>query len=65
MARSTCLGCRRSVDLGPKVKKGGWLACPHCGAGLQVVSLQPPMLVWASDRPRTRRTPNWSRCPKS
>lgn len=53
-----CLVCKRSIKLGPWVKKGGWFACPHCGAGLKLVSLDPPMLTWASARSLAKRRAN-------
>lgn len=57
--RVTCLGCSRPFGLGIRVKKGRWLACPHCGAGLEVICVNPPMLTWASDGLRLKRRGNW------
>jgi DNA-directed RNA polymerase subunit RPC12/RpoP len=56
-----CAGCKRAIQLGPQHKKGQWLNCPYCGAGLQVISLDPPMLDWAEEGHNITDNAEWSK----
>jgi ribosomal protein L37AE/L43A len=59
MNRTACPSCRRSIYLGSRGVKGAWLACPHCGAGLCVACLDPPMLTLAPGGLSVNRVANW------
>ncbi|MGH2538725.1 MAG: hypothetical protein ACRDHL_15150 [Candidatus Promineifilaceae bacterium] len=47
MTSAICPDCGRQIDLGPRPRKGQFIACPHCNADLEIVSLNPPELEWA------------------
>jgi alpha-aminoadipate/glutamate carrier protein LysW len=49
MAEAMCPDCGQQVEVGLKPKLGQWLTCPHCNAELEVVSVNPVELDWASD----------------
>jgi alpha-aminoadipate/glutamate carrier protein LysW len=49
MAEAMCPDCGQQVEAGVKPKMGQWLMCPHCNADLEVVSVNPLELDWASD----------------
>jgi lysine biosynthesis protein LysW len=49
MAEAMCPDCGQQVEVGAKPKMGQWLICPHCNADLEVVSVNPLELDWASD----------------
>lgn len=49
VAKAVCPGCRRKIELEPKVERGEWVSCPHCWADLEIIGLNPPMLDWAYD----------------
>jgi alpha-aminoadipate carrier protein LysW len=51
ISRAVCPGCSGRVEIGPRIRKGDWVTCPRCGADLEVISLDPPMLNWAYDGP--------------
>lgn len=51
MAIATCPDCGQKVDLGLQPKLGKEMICPHCGAELEVVSLDPVELDWAYAEP--------------
>jgi ribosomal protein L37AE/L43A len=59
MNKTACPNCRRSMSLGSRFVKGTWLACPHCGAGLCVACLDPPMLTRAPCGLTVGRVANW------
>jgi len=59
MIKTECPNCKHSVSLGRSVVKGAWLACSHCGAGLNVACLEPPMLTRAPRGPSLSRVANW------
>jgi len=48
MASAFCPDCGGKIVLGPKPKKGQWVSCPYCNADLEIVSLNPIELAWAS-----------------
>jgi lysine biosynthesis protein LysW len=47
MSSTLCPDCGGKIMLGPKPRKGQWIACPHCNADLEIVSLNPLELDWA------------------
>ncbi|MDX1612978.1 MAG: hypothetical protein R3300_01635 [Candidatus Promineifilaceae bacterium] len=49
MASAFCPDCNQKIVLGPKPRKGQWVVCPHCNAELEIVSIRPLELDWASD----------------
>lgn len=57
--KAVCPGCKRSFSMSSHAKKGSWLACTHCGVGLEVVNPHPLMLTWIRERPSGRRLSNW------
>jgi ribosomal protein L37AE/L43A len=59
MNKTACPNCRRSNFLSRRVAKGTWLTCPHCGAGLCVAFLDPPMLTRAPSGLSVNRVANW------
>jgi hypothetical protein len=44
-----CIDCEEPITLGPNVRVGQRLLCPHCAAELEVISLSPLQLDWALD----------------
>jgi lysine biosynthesis protein LysW len=63
IARAACPECGRKINLKPDVKKGDWVACPHCkAADIEVISLDPPLLNWAYEEPEIAGYPQpWRR----
>jgi hypothetical protein len=57
--KAICLVCKRSFSMRSYARKGSWLACPHCGVGLEVINRDPLMLTWVANRPSGRRLSNW------
>jgi DNA-directed RNA polymerase subunit RPC12/RpoP len=57
--KAVCPGCKRSFSMSSHAKKGSWLACTHCGVGLEVVHRDPLMLTWVANRPGGKRLSNW------
>ena len=51
MAMAFCPECDRRIDVGPRPKEGQQVTCPHCGADLEVINLQPLELDWAYIEP--------------
>jgi alpha-aminoadipate/glutamate carrier protein LysW len=49
MANALCPDCGQQVEVGPTPKLGQWLTCAHCSAELEVVSVNPVELDWASE----------------
>lgn len=48
-----CPDCGRKIELRRQLKVGEELVCPHCGAELEVVNLEPVELDWAYLDPAT------------
>jgi hypothetical protein len=48
-----CVHCDHRIDLGLGIGVGRRVACPACGAYLEVISLSPIELDWAYDQPQT------------
>jgi lysine biosynthesis protein LysW len=46
MATAICLDCGRKILIGPKPKRGQLVACPHCNAEMEIISLSPLELDW-------------------
>ena len=49
MARVHCPNCDEKIFLSSNVEVGLRLVCPHCDAELEIVSVEPPGIDWASD----------------
>lgn len=49
MTDAMCPDCGQQVNVGPKPKLGQWTTCPHCNADLEVISVNPVELDWASE----------------
>lgn len=49
MAEGYCPECDNAVKLGAQPKIGQHVTCMHCGAYLEVMSLSPVELDWATD----------------
>ena len=47
MTAATCPECEATVALDAQTVVGEIVACPDCGADLEVTALQPPLLVVA------------------
>ena len=45
-AAASCPDCGRTINLAPQSKRGQSVICRHCGADLELVSLEPPELDW-------------------
>jgi hypothetical protein len=58
--QAVCVECRRPIKLGPRVRKGSWFACPHCGVGLEIINLDPPMVTFVANRPLRKTIPGAS-----
>ena len=46
---ATCPECDATITLGAKTVEGEIIACPDCGAELEVVNINPPELVLAPE----------------
>ncbi len=47
-AAAYCPDCGRTINLAPQSKRGQRVICQHCGADLELVSLEPPELDWVT-----------------
>ena len=60
--RADCPACEREMEVHRPVEEGGWLACPHCGADLELATLDPPRFELAYDGPEIAGSPRpWRR----
>lgn len=46
---ANCPECDATITLGAKTVEGEIIACPDCGAELEVVNINPPTLVLAPE----------------
>jgi alpha-aminoadipate carrier protein LysW len=49
MAHVYCPDCDGRIMLNSQVEIGLTPVCPHCGAELEVISIDPPEVDWAYD----------------
>jgi alpha-aminoadipate carrier protein LysW len=47
MVTVSCIDCEQPIKLGAPLVAGQVITCAHCGAELEVISLQPLELDWA------------------
>lgn len=47
MANVYCLDCDSKIMLDQRTRVNSELMCPHCEAEFQIVSLDPPEIVWS------------------
>ena len=47
MVSACCPDCDGDIILNPTPKVGKGLTCPHCGADLEVIGVDPVELDWA------------------
>lgn len=59
--KATCPGCKGEIVVKPHSRVGEWIPCPHCGADLEVTSLDPVVLGWAYDGPEIAGAPSYWR----
>ena len=57
MFRAGCPACAREIEVRRPVEEGGWFACPHCGADLELCTLTPPQFELAYDGPEIAGRP--------
>lgn len=50
-----CPECEGEFRVGPQLKVGQRITCPHCDAELEIIHLTPLELDWAYDEP----APEW------
>ena len=48
LAVADCPDCGERISLGPRPRAGWQITCSECGAILEIISLQPLELDWAS-----------------
>ena len=50
-----CVHCEYRLDLGRRPQEGQRVHCPHCGAYLEIISVEPLELDWVYDGPFVER----------
>ncbi len=51
MKAAFCPECEGEFRIGPQIKVGQRITCPHCDAELEIIHLNPLELDWAYDEP--------------
>jgi alpha-aminoadipate carrier protein LysW len=49
IAVAPCPDCEWEIRLGTQPEEGQKVACPKCGAELEIIDLDPPELDWVDD----------------
>jgi alpha-aminoadipate carrier protein LysW len=59
MAVAYCVDCGKRLYLGERAWVGQAVFCGRCGADLEVIQVNPPVLEWADDLVDEARAPDW------